>query len=47
MSLDDRRRVAAEAWRKIRKDEPSGDVEEMRRRAAQEWRTKYGPDKKE
>lgn len=47
MSLEDRRRAAAEAWRKLREEEPSRDMEETRRRAVEEWRTKYGPDKKE
>ena len=47
MSLEDRRRAAAEAWRKLREGEPPSDMEEMRRRAVQEWRAKYGPDKKQ
>ena len=47
VALEERRRAAAEAWRKIRKEEPTDEMEEMRRRAVQEWRAKYGPDKKQ
>lgn len=46
MSLDERRRAAVEAWRKLREHEPPRDMEEMRRRAVEEWRAKYGPGKK-
>jgi hypothetical protein len=46
MSFEERRRSAAETWRKLREHEPPNDMEEMRRRAVQEWRAKYGPDKK-
>jgi hypothetical protein len=46
MSLEERRRSAAETWRKLREHEPPNDMEEMRRRAVQEWRAQYGPDKK-
>lgn len=45
LSLEEHRRAAAETWQKIRKDEPSDDMEEMRRRAVREWRNKYGPEK--
>lgn len=45
-SLEDRKRAAVDAWRKLRKQEPLRDMEEMRRRAVEEWRAKYGPDKK-
>jgi hypothetical protein len=47
MSLEERRHAAAETWRKLHEQEPSSDMEEMRRRAVQEWRAKYGPDKKQ
>jgi hypothetical protein len=46
MSLEDRKRSAVEAWRKLREQEPPRDMEEIRRRAVEEWRAKYGPDKK-
>jgi len=46
-SLEERRRVGVEEWRKLREQEPPTDMEEMRRRAVQEWRAKYGPDKKQ
>lgn len=47
MSLEERRRAAAEAWRKLREQEPPRDMEEMRRRAVQEWLARYGPGKKQ
>jgi hypothetical protein len=47
MSLEERRRAAAEAWRTLLEQEPPTDMEEMRRRAVAEWRAKYGPDKKQ
>jgi hypothetical protein len=46
MSLEERRHAAAETWRKLREQEPPSDLEEMRRRAVQEWLAKYGPGKK-
>lgn len=46
MSLEERRRAAAEAWRKLREREPPRDIEEMRHRAVEEWRAKYDPEKK-
>lgn len=46
MSLEERQRAAAEAWRKLREQEPPTDMEEMRRRAVREWLAKYGPGKK-
>lgn len=45
VSLEERRRAAAEAWRKRREQEPQTDMEQMRRRAVQEWLAKYRPDK--
>ena len=39
--------AAVEEWRKLREQEPPTDMEEMRRRAVQEWRAKYGPDEKQ
>lgn len=47
MSLDERRRAAAEAWQKLREQSPPVDMEEMRRRAVQDWLAKYGPSKKQ
>ncbi len=47
MSLDERRRAAVEAWRKLREQEPPRDLEEIRRRAVQDWLAKYGPNKKQ
>jgi hypothetical protein len=47
MSLEERKRAAAEAWRRLRDPSPPSDMEEMRRRAVEEWRAKYGPDKKQ
>jgi hypothetical protein len=46
MSPEERRRVAAEAWRKIREQGTTDDPEEIRHRASQEWFEKYGPGKK-
>lgn len=46
LELEERRREAVEAWRKLREQEPPKDMEEMRRRAVEEWRAKYGPDRK-
>ncbi len=46
-SLEERRRAAAEAWRKLREQEPPRDMEETRHRAVQEWLRKYGPEKKQ
>lgn len=46
MSLDERKRAGVAAWRKLREQEPPRDMEEIRRRAVEEWRAKYGPDKK-
>ena len=46
MSLEERKRAAAEAWRKIHERGAPTDMEEMRRRAVQEWLAKYGPGKK-
>lgn len=45
-SLEERRRAAVEAWRKLREQEPPREMEETRRRAVQEWLAKYGRDKK-
>ncbi len=47
LSLDARRRAAAEAWRTLHEQAPPTDMEEVRRRAVEEWRAKYGPDKKQ
>lgn len=46
MSLEERRRAGAEAWRKLHEQAPPRDMEEMRRRAVEEWRAKYGPEKR-
>jgi hypothetical protein len=47
MSLEERRRAAAEAWRKLHEQEQPRDMEDMRHRAVQEWLAKYGPGKKQ
>lgn len=46
-SLEERRRAAVEAWRRLREQEPPRDMEDMRRRAVQDWLAKYRPGKKE
>ncbi len=46
MSLEERRRAAVDASRRLREQDPPTDMEETRRRAVEEWRAKYGPDKK-
>lgn len=46
LSLDEQKRAAVEASRKHCEQNPPVDMEEMRRRAVQEWRAKYAPDKK-
>ena len=45
-SLEERKRSAADAWRKLREREPASDMDETRRRPVQDWRAEYGPDKK-
>ncbi len=47
MSPEERQRAAADAWRKLREQEPPTDMEEMRRRAVQDWLAEYGPGKKQ
>lgn len=47
MSLEERRRAAVEAWKKFREQEPHTDMEEIRRRAVQEWLEKYGRGRKQ
>src|SRR5690242_460562 len=47
ISLEERQSAAVETWRKPREQEPQADMEETRRRAAQEWAAKYGSGKKE
>jgi hypothetical protein len=42
-----RRYAAAEEGRRIREQETSADSEQVRRRAVQEWRQKYGPNKRQ
>ena len=46
-TLEERRRGAVDAWRKVREQEPPADLEEMRRRAAQDWLARYGRDEKQ
>jgi hypothetical protein len=46
MSPEERRRAAADAWRKLREREPPADMEETRRRAVQDGLAEYGPGKK-
>jgi len=47
MSLEERRRAAAGAWRALHEQQPTTDMDEIRRRAVQEWLAKYGPGKKQ
>lgn len=47
MSLEERRNAAVEGWLKLRAQQPPSDMEEMRRRAVEEWRAKYGRDKRQ
>lgn len=46
-SAEGRRYAAAQEWRRIREQGTSADSEEVRRRAVQEWREKYGPNKRQ
>jgi hypothetical protein len=47
LSLEEERSNARTAWQKTRQQESSGaSLEEIRRRAREEWRSKYGPGKK-
>jgi hypothetical protein len=47
LSLDEERRNASAAWQKMRQQEsPNKSLEETRRRAREEWRSKYGPGEK-
>lgn len=44
LSLDEERRNARTAWQKMRQQESSSmSLEDIRRRAREEWRAKYGP----
>jgi hypothetical protein len=46
--LEEERRNARVAWKKMRQHRSSEEsLEEIRRRAREEWRTKYGPGKEE
>jgi len=44
--LDTLRKNAVESWKQMRAQGPTPDSEELRRRAAAEWRDKFGPGKK-
>jgi hypothetical protein len=47
LSLEEERRNARTAWLKMREQESSStNLEEIRRLAREEWRTKYGPGEK-
>jgi len=47
LSPEDQRREGRIAWQRIRQQQPStSDPEELRRRAREDWRAKYGPKKK-
>lgn len=46
ISPEERSRAAAEDWRKIRDQQGAPDLEQIRRRAAEEWAAKYGPGKR-
>ena len=45
LSLDEERHNARAAWQKMRRQEPSMSLEEIRRQAREDWRAKYGPGK--
>jgi hypothetical protein len=40
------RRDGREAWLKMRRQQPREDLEQVRRRAREDWLAKFGPDKK-
>ena len=44
--LDAQRRYGPRAWLRLREQSPKIDLEEVRHRAAQRWRSKYGPPEK-
>ena len=46
-SPEDQRRYGARAWLRMRQASPPLDPEEIRRRAAQKWRTEFGPKDKD
>lgn len=46
-SLEERRSAAVEGWLKLRAQQPPSDMEEMRRRAVEEWRAKCRRDKRQ
>ena len=47
LSLEEERRNARIAWQKMRQQESSTtSLDEVRRRAREDWRAKYGPDEK-
>jgi hypothetical protein len=43
LSPEEERRQGRTAWLKMREESSSVSLEEMRRRAREEWRSKYGP----
>jgi hypothetical protein len=46
-SLEERRNAAVEGWLRLRAQRSPNDMEEMRRRAVDEWRAKYDRDRKQ
>jgi hypothetical protein len=44
--LEEMRRAGREAWLKMRQQQPKENLEEVGRRAREDWRAKYGPEKK-
>jgi hypothetical protein len=46
-SIEDQQRYGARAWLRMREAAPKLDLEEVRRRAAQKWRTEFGPKKED
>lgn len=42
-SAEDQRRHGVRAWLRMRQEAPKSDPEEIRRRAAQQWRAEFGP----
>jgi hypothetical protein len=44
--LEKTRQAGREAWLKMRQQQPNENVEEVRRRAREDWLARYGPEKK-
>jgi hypothetical protein len=44
--LEERRRAGREAWLEMRQQQPKESLEELQRRAREDWIARYGPGKK-